>query len=128
AADDDAVGVEAVVYGRTLPQELGVGHDEHVGATQSALDDTGGPDRDGGLVDDHRLGVEDGTDLTGGGLDVAHVGRAVGALGGGDAQEDELGARRGPGGAQHERQPSPVEPLPHQLFQPRLHDGDLAPG
>ena len=37
-----------------------------------------------------------GRDLDGHGLEEAHVGGAVGALGGGDAQEDEVGARARP--------------------------------
>ena len=94
AADDDAVGVQEVVHRRALAEELGVGHDVHVGALQRPLDHPGRADRHRRLVDDDRLGRQHGADLAGGRLDVAEVGRAVGALGRGHAQVDELGRRR----------------------------------
>ena len=52
AADDDAVGMEEVVDGRALAEELGVRHDAHVGPAEHPLDDLGRADGHGRLVDD----------------------------------------------------------------------------
>ena len=52
------------------------------------------PDRHGRLVDDHGLARQHRADLAGGGLDVGEVGRAVVALGGGDAEVGELAVPR----------------------------------
>ena len=94
-ADDDAVGVEEVVDGRALAEELGVRHDVHVGAAEHLLDDTGRADRHRRLVDDDGLGAQQRADLGGRRLDVGEVGRAVVALRRRHAEEDELGVGGG---------------------------------
>ena len=62
-ADHDAVGVQGVVDGRALAQELGVRHHRHVGAVEELLDEQGRAHRDGGLVDDDGAVLEVGRDL-----------------------------------------------------------------
>src|SRR5690606_11195616 len=69
-----------------------------------------------------------GTDLAGRGLDVGEVGRAVLALGGGDAEVGELGLGCGLGGAHHERQAPLAAALGGESPEAVLDDGDLAPG
>ena len=91
-ADDDAVGVQEVVDGGALPEELRVRHDVHVGTAEHPLDDPGRAHRHRRLVDDDGVGRERRADLGGGRLDVGEVGRAVGALRRRHAQVDELGS------------------------------------
>ena len=55
AADDDAVGLQEVLHGRALAEELGVRHDLHVGPVEHPLDDAGRADRHRRLVDDDAL-------------------------------------------------------------------------
>ena len=55
AADDDAVGLQEVLHGRALAEELGVRHDLDVGPVEHPLDDPGRADRHRRLVDDDAL-------------------------------------------------------------------------
>ena len=113
--------------GRSLPQELGVGHHEDVVAAEGLLDDAGRPDGHRGLVHDHGLGFEDGTDLVGGGLDVREVGRPVVPHRRRNAQVDELGAAHGAGRTDDELEPAVAHRLPDDVVEPGFDDGDLAP-
>ena len=81
-----------------------------------------------GLVHDDGAVLEVRRDLDGHGLEEAHVGRAVGALGGGHAQEDELRAahRLGRRRARSAAAPSRGPPMQH-VAEALLHDGGLAP-
>ena len=76
-ADDDPVGVEEVVHGRALAEELGVRHDEDVGPAQDPLDDPGRTDGHGRLVDDDRVRLQRTADRARRRLDVGQVGGAV---------------------------------------------------
>ena len=128
AADHHPVGVQEVVDGRALAQELGVGHHGHVAAAQRLLDPAGGADRHRRLVDHHGARRQDRGDLGGRLLDVAQVGRAVRALRGGHAQVGELGARRRRSAAPSTKLSRPEsQALAHQLVEPGLEDRDLAP-
>ena len=60
------------------------------------------------------------------GLDDGQVGVAVGALGGRDAQEDELGVGRGRRGADDEAQPAGGEPFGDELGEALLEHVDVA--
>ena len=112
--------------GRALAEELGVGDDGDVGAAEGPLDDAGGADRHGGLVDHDRLARQERPDLAGGVLDVGQVGRAVGALRRGHAEVGELAVGDGVLGAEHELEPTVVQPFPHEVVEPGLEDRDLA--
>ena len=103
-ADHHPVGREEVADRRSLTQEFGVRHDEHVGALQRRFDDHGGTDRDRRLVDDHGAGLEHGSDLTRGLFDVRQVGAAVVALRRRHAEEHDVGVASRLLGAEHERQ------------------------
>ena len=113
--------------GRALAEELGVGDDGDVGAAEGPLDDAGGSDRHGGLVDHHRLAREERPDLARGLLDVGEVGRAVRALGRGHAEVGELAVGDGVRGAEHELEPTVLQPFPHEVVEPGLEDRDLPP-
>ena len=80
-ADDDPVGMQEVVDRRALAEELGVGHDGHVGPVEHLLDCTRRADRHRRLVDHERPGTQYVGDLCRGGLDVAQVGAAVWSCG-----------------------------------------------
>ena len=71
-------------------------------------------------------GHEVGADLLGHRLDEGEVGRAVVPLGGGHAEEDELGALHRGGGTDHEPQAPGGLALAHQLLEVVLHDGHPA--
>jgi len=133
AADDDAVGVEAVVHGATLGEELGVAGDvdrrAHAALLETALDDgadvVGAADGDGALVDDGEFGavVDGASDVAGGLVDVLEVGVAVGAGGGADGDEDDAAALEfGDGGADLDA----VANLGQQLTEPVLEYRGLA--
>ncbi len=126
-AHDDALGVEEVLDGVTLAQELGVGHDARAAvlllqrALEDRLDRLAGADRRGALVDqDRRRAVEGRGDGVGGGPDVAQVGRAGHRLRRIDGQEDELGLGQRLGVARREAQVARRHALGHQLRQARL--------
>ena len=72
-------------------------------------------------------GSQVGADLGRHGLDVGQVRRAVVALGGGDAQEHELGALDGGRGPLDEAQVAGRLTLADQLLEVLLDDGYLAP-
>ena len=117
--DHDAVGMEAVGDRRALAEELGVGHDRDVVAADDPLDEAGRADRHRRLVHhDGPVGQVRG-DLLGRRLDVGEVGRAVVALGRGDAEEDELGARDRLGAPGTEAQAARSTPSAHQLLEAR---------
>jgi len=126
ASDDDPVGVQEVVDGRPLAEELRVAHDAHVGASQRPLDHHGAPDRDRRLVDDHGLVGESGRDLGGGGLDVAEVGRAVVSLRGRDAEEHEGGVSDGRRRPDDEPESAGGEALGDEFVEAVFDDRDLA--
>ncbi len=123
-ADHDAIGVEAVVDGRALAEELGVGHDGHVATGKRPLDDEGRANRHRRLVDDDRLRSEHRAKVAGRVFDVAEVGRAILTLGGGHAQEDELGVGLGHRRrlAEHEGETASVDARLHQLLQAVLQN------
>ena len=98
AADHDPIRVQPVVDGVALPEELGVRHHDRVGPAQGGHHHARRPDGDGGLGDHDRARFEVRRDLGRGLLDEAQIGGAVGALGGRDAEEDEVGARGRLGG------------------------------
>ena len=65
AADHDAIGMQEVVHGLTLAQELGIGGDRDVLARRARLgehplDESGRADGNRRLVDDDRLRGQDG--------------------------------------------------------------------
>ena len=131
AADDDAVGVQEVADGLALAQELGIRRHGHAlgaraGFRQHALHEPRRADRDGRLVDDHGVGRQHRGDLPGDRLDEREVGGAVGALGGLDAQENDLGGLGRGRGADDELEPACGEALLDQLGQTELEDGNLA--
>ncbi len=113
--------------GRSLAQELGVGHHRDVAAAQGPLHDPGRAHRHGGLVDDDRLARQQRADLSGRGVDVGEVGGAVGALRRGHAQVGELAVRDRLGRPHHEPEASVLQALAHEVVEARLEDGDLAP-
>ena len=127
--DHDPVGVEAVVDGRALAQELGVRHHRDVGAVEEPLDQQGRSHRDRRLVHDHGA-VRRGGDRS---RRPPHSRKvtsadAVGPLGGGHAQEHELGAvaRRRRRRCTKRSRPD-AEPLAQELLEAVLDDGGLAP-
>ena len=125
--DDHPVGVQEVLHRRAFAEELRIGHHVDVGTLQGPLDHPGRADGHGRLVDDDRLGGQHGADLVGGSLDVAEVGSAVGPLGCGHGQVDELGLGGGGRGADHEAQAAAVQALPDDGVEALLDDGDLTP-
>lgn len=103
AAQDDAVGVEAVLQGGAFPQEFGVA-DHAVPfvavagrvVLEEALHVVAGADGHGGFVDDDlRVPVEVRREFLGGAGDVLQIRRAV--LAGGSAHADEHDVRPGDG-------------------------------
>ncbi len=120
--DDDPVGVQEVVDGRALAEELGVRHHVDVAAPQRPFDHPGRADRHGRLVDHDRIGFEVGSDLVGGGLDVAEVGRTVVALWGRNAQVDELAPRRSVGVRGREPQQPGIDRIGHDLLEAVLEN------
>lgn len=105
AADEDAVGIFHVGDGSAFSEELRVREDLEGGVGggvrgDDALDRGGGFNRDGGFLDDDFIAVRNFCDESGGGLDVAEVGRAactdaVGFRGSSDTDEDEIGCGDG---------------------------------
>ncbi|OQU88312.1 hypothetical protein SORBI_3002G008701 [Sorghum bicolor] len=102
AADDHAVGAQQVPHGGALGEELRVGEDLERAVSgmrmQDPLHGLGGPDGDGGLLDDDlaRAGAGRGGDHARRALPVGEVGRPAGAeaarLGGRvDGHEDDVG-------------------------------------
>ena len=126
AADDHTVGLEEVLYRGTLAEELGIGDDLHVGSAEHSFDDLRAADRHRRLVDDDGLVRQHRTDLSGRGLDVAEVGRAVLALRCRHAQEGDVAVLCGVGRTEHERQPSAGDALFDQFLQTELDDRDHA--
>ena len=126
AADHDAIRLQEVLHCGPLAEELGVGHDLHVGPTHHPLDDLGAAHRHGRLVDDDRFVRQHGADLSRRGLDVAEIGGAVVALRCGHAQEGDLAIGCGVGRPEHERQPTAGDAFFDQLLQTELDDRDHA--
>ena len=131
-ADDDAVGVEEVLDGPPLLEELGVADDPRrdgpVGERllQDALDRLAGPDRRRALVDDDRhLAVEGVRDRACRGADVAQVRGPDEGARRVDRQEDELGARDGVVVRRRERQAPVGEVALDELGEPCFADGDV---
>jgi hypothetical protein len=127
-ADDDAVRPHEVVDCRAFLEELGVGDDVDLRLAlplQLGLHPLGGTDRNGALVDDHRVALGRGGDVVGDAHDRAQIGVAVVALRRSDRDEDDLA---GPdGGAQivREEEALAFAISRQQLFEPRLVDGRL---
>jgi hypothetical protein len=127
APDDDPVGVEPVLDGVTLPQELWVGHHRRIRPAQRGDDRAGRADGDGGLGDDDRARLEVGGDLAGRLGDEAEIGGAIGTLRCRHAEEDEVRAGaclRHVGG---KRQATGSQPFPDQIRQALLEDRGFPP-
>ncbi len=129
-AVDEAVGVEGVLDGEPLAQELRVPHQVGAGAVlgEQAGQALRRAHGDGRLPGDHVAGGEVGQETCEGRVDVRHVGRElVGLLRGAHAQEVHPGARRS-GEVGGEGQATGVRGLAQQLGQPRLEEGGVGPG
>ena len=116
-AVDQAIGLEGVGDGVTLPQELGVPHQVglRLGSCHRRGQSRRRAHRHSGLADDDVTGLEEPGDGLGGGLDVGHVSGVLTLAGRGpDADEVHRGGGRGArvGG---EAEPSRVEGAPKQL-------------
>ncbi len=124
AADHDPIGVQEVGDRRAFAEELGVGHDEHVGALQCPLDHERRADRNRRLVDHDGAGLQHGRDLARRLLDVRQVGTAVVALRRRHAQEHDVGLGGGRLGAEHEVEPSCGTGVADDLIEAVLDDRD----
>ena len=127
-ADHDAVGVEEVVDGRALAEELGVRHHGDVAAAEGPLHDPGGADRHRRLVDDDGLARQERA---------RSRGRPPRCRRGRPSRRGPAGwARRGRrtrsratacAAPTTKREPAAVDPLAHEVVEARLEDRDLAP-
>ncbi len=116
--DHDPLGMEAVGHRGALSQELRIGDHRDVRgdrapASTTRVEPTGTVD----LLTMTDPGTRCGTDLLSHGFDEREVGRPVLALGGGYAEEDELGPGHRLGRADDEPEPSRRLTLVHQLLQ-----------
>ena len=128
AADDDAVGLQEVLHGRALAQELRVRHDLHVGSVEDALDDARRPHGHRRLVDDDGLVRQVRGDLPRRPLDVRQVGAAVVALRRRHAQERDVAVDDGVRRPDHEAQPPGPQTLLDEPVEPVLDDRHLTGG
>ena len=125
AADDDAVGLQEVLHGRALAEELRVRDDLHIGSVEDALDDASRPDGHRRLVDHDGLVRKVRGDLPRRPLDVRQVGAAVLALRGRHAQERDVAIDDGVRRPDHEAQPPGPQTLLDEPVEPVLDDRHL---
>ncbi len=133
-AKDDAVGVQRVVHGKSLPQELRVpGHLDVDAFGREApcplCQVSGGADGDGGLADDHGGPAQPRHQRVDHGVHVAQVGAVVALLlRGSDTEEVHVGEVRGVLVVGGEPQAARGEIVVEHLPQTRFVERDVAGG
>ena len=127
-ADHHAIGLQEVVDGGALLQELRVAHhaERMRGLPAQHLPHLrGGPDRYGALVDDDLVAVHRPADLAGDGHHVLEVGRPILAGRRPDRDEEDLRLANRPIERGREREPLFRPVAPHELFESGLVDRHL---